>query len=90
MSLWTKAILIGVVIEGILFSLMQASEFGPRGLGTSVGVVLAWVHIPAFFLMMPFGFVEWPKWVEAPMLFFFACLFWTLITYAFLVTRDRK
>ena len=48
------------------------------------------LHFPAVLLMMPFNFAAWPKWMEMPALFFFASLFWTLITYAFLVTRDRK
>ncbi len=90
MNLWTKAIIIGVAIEGILFSLMHGIGWGPCGPGSPLGAVVMLLHFPAVLLMMPFNFAAWPKWMEMPALFFFASLFWTLITYAFLVTRDRK
>lgn len=90
MSRWTKSIIVGIAIEGILFSMMYGIGWGPCGPASPAGAVVTLMHFPAVMLMLPFSFVEWPKWMEGPMLFGFASLWWTMISYAFLVTRDRK
>ena len=88
MNLWTKAILIGVAIEGVLFALI-CGESGPCA-PSSMGLIGILSHFPAMMLVWPLSGLDLPDWSYKPLLFAFGCLFWTLITYAFLVTRDRK
>jgi hypothetical protein len=90
MSLWGKAIISGIVMEGILFSLLCASGWGPCGPGSPVGFVLMLAHFPATMLALPVSGLDLPDWIMMPLLFALACIWWILISYAFLVTRGRK
>ena len=90
MNLWGKSIISGIAIEGILFSLMCASGWGPCGPGSPLGFIVMLAHFPATMLALPFSYLNLPDWAPMPLLFATASIWWILLSYAFLVTRDRK
>ncbi len=89
MSLWGKAIISGIAIEGIMFSAMYGIGWGPCGPNSPVGFILMLFHFPGSMLAAPFAWMKFPSYLDAPILFFCSALFWVLISYAFLVTRKR-
>ncbi len=90
MSLWGKAIISGILVGGILFSLFFiVGGEGGRSL-SPVGFVLLLAHFPVVWLgEMMFG-MGLPDGVNLSILFSLSSVMWILLSYAFLVTRDRK
>jgi hypothetical protein len=89
MSLREKAIISGVVIEGVLFSLMYADGWGPCAPNTQLGVVTTLLQIPGVIIAAPFAWLPLPSILETPIFFVCSSLFWTLISYAVLRTRSK-
>ena len=91
MTLRMKAFISGIVIEGILFSLMYWIDgWGPCGPSSSFGFVLMLFHFPGSMLAIPFAWMHLPSSMDAPVLFVCSSVWWIFISYAFLVTRDRR
>ena len=47
-------------------------------------------YFPATMLALPFSYLHLPDWALMPLLFAIASIWWILLSYAFLVTRERK
>lgn len=86
MNLWTKALISGIAVESFCFYLMYWAG-GPM---TPLGAVFTVCHFPALILVMPFAFLELPKWVELSLIFMAASLCWTLISCAVLNACRRQ
>lgn len=90
MSLRVKAIISGIVIESVLFALMYADGWGPCGPNTQLGVVATLLQIPGVIFAAPFTWLHLPSALDTPIFFVCSGLFWVLISYAFLITRDKR
>ncbi|WP_395749415.1 hypothetical protein [Prosthecobacter sp.] len=90
MSLRVKAIISGIVIEGVLFASMHVDGWGPCGPNTQLGVVTTILQIPGVILAAPFAWLHLPSVLDIPIFFICCSLFWALISYAFLITRDKR
>lgn len=90
MSLRVKAIISGIVIEAVLFSLMYADGWSPCGPGSSMGFVMMLFHFPGAMLAAPFAWMGMPSSWGNLVLLFCSAVWWSFISYAFLVTRDRR
>ena len=90
MSLRVKAIISGIVIESILFSLMYPGGWGPCGPSSSLGFIMMLFHFPGSMLTAPIFWMGLPESWSMPMLLVGSSVWWAFISYAFMVTRDRR
>ncbi|WP_146853848.1 hypothetical protein [Brevifollis gellanilyticus] len=75
---WLKSLIVGIAIEAACFGLMQFDKGGPCGPGTTLGVVLLLLQMPAYFVMSPLASLELPDWLVLPMFFVIASAIWML------------
>lgn len=90
MKPWMKATISGISIEGIMFSLMYAGGVGPCGPSSSLGFVMMLFHFPGSMLAAPFFWMGLPDSLSMPALLVSSSIWWAFISYAFMVTRDRR
>ncbi len=55
MKAWPIAIIAGLVIEAVLFSILEANDFGPCGFSSPFLTFVFFAHLPALFVASPFS-----------------------------------
>lgn len=80
MSLWSKALIAGIAIEGVLLALMFSGiAFGGSCKPEGFGLVLIMLHYPALVLGP-----HLPQWLTILIAAAFGVAVWTVVAYALL------
>lgn len=89
MRAWVKPIIIGTLIEAVLFTAMNMAPSGPCGPETRLGALLILLHIPSAVVLMPVAWMLPDERWFTPLWFISSTLLWVLLIRGFLAMRKE-
>ncbi len=89
MKAWSIAIIAGLLIEAVLFSILEANDFGPCGFSSPLLSFVFLAHLPALFVASPF-FEEAPMIAHQIIVFALASVIWIFLVRGIIATLPTR